>query len=98
MVDFLRFTQGIMEARNRLKGLRGSGINIFHVNNDNRVLAFHRWVPGEGHDVVVVVSLNEWTHFNYDLGFPINGIGRRKLTVTFTITGSILGWPATAGE
>ena len=73
MVDFLRFTQELMETRNRLKGLRGGGINIFHVHNDNRVLAFHRWVPGEGHDVVVVASLNEWTHFNYELGFPING-------------------------
>lgn len=79
MVDFLRFTQDIITARNRLRGLRGSGINVFHVRNDNRVLVFHRWVPGEGHDVVVVASLNESTHFNYELGFPINGYWKEEI-------------------
>lgn len=73
MVDFLRFTREFIGTRNRLKGLRGSGINAFHVHNDNRVLAFHRWVPGEGHDVVVVASLSEATHFDYELGFPVSG-------------------------
>ena len=79
MVDFFRFTREIIEARKRLRGLRGSGINIFHVHNNNRVLAFHRWVPGEGHDVVVVASLNESTHFNYELGFPINGQWKEEI-------------------
>lgn len=78
MVDYLRFTREIIEARNRLKGLRGSGINVFHVHNDNRVLAFHRWVPGEGHDVIVVASLNDSPHFNYELGFPINGYWKEE--------------------
>lgn len=73
MTDFLRFTQELIAVRNRLKGLRGIGLNIFHIHNDNRVLAFHRWVPGEGHDVVVVASLNESTYFNYELGFPGDG-------------------------
>jgi 1,4-alpha-glucan branching enzyme len=79
MVDFLRFTREIIEARNRLRGLRGGGLNIFHVHNDNRVLAFHRWVPGEGHDVIVVASLNESTHFNYELGFPISGYWKEEI-------------------
>jgi 1,4-alpha-glucan branching enzyme len=78
MVDYLRFTREIIESRNRLKGLRGSGINIFHVHNNNRVLAFHRWVPGEGHDVIVVASLNDSTHFNYALGFPRNGYWKEE--------------------
>ncbi len=37
----------------------------------NRVFAFHRWVPGEGRDVVVVVNLGQHTHYNYQLGFPL---------------------------
>lgn len=78
MTDFLRFTQEIIAARNRLKGLRGGGLNIFHVHNDNRVLAFHRWVPGEGHDVLVVASLNDSTYFNYELGFPGNGYWKEE--------------------
>jgi 1,4-alpha-glucan branching enzyme len=79
MVDFLRFTREIIEARNRLRGLRGGGINIFHVHNDNRVVAFHRWIPGEGHDVIVVASLSESTHFNYELGFPISGYWKEEI-------------------
>ena len=76
--DFLRFTQELLATGNRLKGLRNVGLNIFHVHNEDRVLAFHRWVPGEGHDVIVVASLNESTHFNYDLGFPINGYWKEE--------------------
>jgi len=71
--DFLRFTQELLATRNRLKGLRNVGLNVFHEHNGDRVLAFHRWVPGEGHDVIVVASLNESTHFNYEIGFPIQG-------------------------
>jgi 1,4-alpha-glucan branching enzyme len=39
------------------------------------VIAFHRWVPGVGRDVVVVASLNEDTFFDhsYRLGFPGDG-------------------------
>ncbi len=79
MVDFLRFTREIIEARKRLKGLTGGGINVFHVHNDNRVVAFHRWTPSEGHDVVVVASLNESTHFDYELGFPIGGYWKEEI-------------------
>ena len=78
MVDFLRFTRELIAARHRLSGLRGIGINTFHVHNDNRVLAFHRWVPGEGDDVVVVISLNEATFFDYELGFPRAGQWREE--------------------
>ncbi|MBV5316378.1 MAG: alpha amylase C-terminal domain-containing protein [Desulfobulbaceae bacterium] len=73
MVDFLRFTRELISVRKRLQGLRGSGINLFHVHNRNRVLAFHRWVPGQGHDVVIVASLNEATYFNYAIGLPLSG-------------------------
>jgi len=73
MVDFLRFSQELIHTRNALRGLRGQGINIFHVHNANRILAFHRWVPGLGHDVLVVASLKESTYYHYELGFPIRG-------------------------
>jgi len=73
MVDFLRFTRELIATRQRLPGLQGSGINIFHAHNDNRILAFHRWVPGQGRDVVVITSLNESTYFDYAIGFPLNG-------------------------
>jgi 1,4-alpha-glucan branching enzyme len=71
--DFLRFARELIALRGDLKGLRGDGLNVFHVHNDNRVLAFHRWVPGEGRDVVIVASLHETTWENYELGFPRAG-------------------------
>lgn len=78
MVDFLRFTQELLGVRGRLKGLRGDGINVIHAHNENRILAFHRWVPGEGHDVVVVASLNESNQYDYAIGFPAGGYWREE--------------------
>jgi 1,4-alpha-glucan branching enzyme len=34
------------------------------------VLAFHRWVEGEGHDVIVVIHLSNFTRFDDRIGFP----------------------------
>ncbi|MCC6396374.1 MAG: alpha amylase C-terminal domain-containing protein [Bacteroidetes bacterium] len=78
MVDFLRFTQELLGVRGRLKGLRGDGLNVIHVHNENRILAFHRWVPGEGHDVVVVATLNESNQYDYVIGFPAGGYWREE--------------------
>jgi 1,4-alpha-glucan branching enzyme len=78
MVDFHRFSRELIGLRRRQPGLRGDGLNVFHVHSGNRVLAFQRWVPGAGHDVVVVVSLNEATYDDgsYELGFPSDGYWR----------------------
>ncbi len=76
MSDFLHFSRDLVGLRRRLSGLNGSGVNAYHVHNDNRILAFHRWVPGAGHDVVVVASLSDTTYDNYRLGFPIAGYWR----------------------
>ena len=73
MVDFLRFTRDLLAVRSHLRGLRGSGLNVFHSHNENRILAFHRWIPGEGHDVVVVASLKESPFYDYEIGFPRRG-------------------------
>jgi 1,4-alpha-glucan branching enzyme len=75
MSDQHRFTRDLMWLRRKHPALRGEGINVFHVDNDNRVIAFHRWVPGAGRDVVVVASLNESTFYDrsYRLGFPVGG-------------------------
>jgi 1,4-alpha-glucan branching enzyme len=76
MIDFLRFTRELAGLRNQLPGLTGTGMNLFHVHNRNRILAFHRWVPGRGQDVVVVASLSESTCRGYSLGFPARGYWR----------------------
>jgi len=73
MVDFLRFTQDLLRLRWRQPALRGQQLNVFHVHNQNRLIAFHRWIEGAGHDVVVVARLNESTFPDYRIGFPSAG-------------------------
>jgi 1,4-alpha-glucan branching enzyme len=73
MVDHLRFTQDAIGLRRGYPALRGDNVNPYYVSDNDRVLAFHRWLDGTGQDVIVVVSLAETTWWNYTLGFPIAG-------------------------
>jgi 1,4-alpha-glucan branching enzyme len=70
MIDHLRFTQDVIRLRWRQPALRGEAVCVFHVHNDNRVIAFHRWLEGAGRDVIVVASLAETTWYGYQVGFP----------------------------
>jgi 1,4-alpha-glucan branching enzyme len=49
---------------------------VVHVHDQNRVLAFHRWVPDQGDDVLVVVHLGNAHRGGYRIGFPSGGIWR----------------------
>jgi 1,4-alpha-glucan branching enzyme len=73
MGDHLRFTRELIALRNRQPALRGGRVNVFHVHNVNRVIAFHRWLEGTGRDVVVVASFAESTYYGYRIGFPRSG-------------------------
>jgi 1,4-alpha-glucan branching enzyme len=73
MQDQLRFCRELIQIRSRYPALCGDQINVFHVHNDNRVLAFHRWLNGVGGDVVCVVSLREETWWSYRVGLPLPG-------------------------
>ena len=72
MVNHLRFTQDLIRLRWAYSALRGDNVNPFHVHDQNRVIAFHRWLDSGG-DVVVVATLAEDTWYNYDVGFPFPG-------------------------
>jgi 1,4-alpha-glucan branching enzyme len=75
MRDFHRFTRDLIWLRRRHPALRSEPINVFRIDEYNRVLAFRRWVPGVGRDVVVIISLREETFYDhsYVLGFPLPG-------------------------
>lgn len=73
MRDFLRFTRELIQIRWRLPALRSNGFKLIDSHDANRFLAFHRWVPGVGEDVVVVVSLADQTRYGYGVGFPLGG-------------------------
>jgi 1,4-alpha-glucan branching enzyme len=72
MVDHLRFTRELIALRKRQPALRSDAINVFHVHNVNRVIAFHRWT-GVGRDVVIVANLREQTWYGYRIGLPRPG-------------------------
>ena len=57
MLDHIRFTRELLDLRRQTPGLRGQGFRVMHAHDQNRVLAFHRRVEGEGHDAIVVLHL-----------------------------------------
>jgi 1,4-alpha-glucan branching enzyme len=74
-VDFHRFMRDLCWLRRNEPALCGEGLHVFHVQNDNRVLAYHRWDTQRGRDLVIVTSLSERSYDDrsYQLGFPIAG-------------------------
>ncbi len=76
MTDHLRFTRELIRLRWQYPGLRASGFRVVHASDENRVLAFHRWVPGTGHDVLVVAHLSTFHRYDYRIGFPASGAWR----------------------
>jgi 1,4-alpha-glucan branching enzyme len=73
MLDHVRFTRELIRLRWQHPALRGQGFRVVHVHDQNRVLAFHRWVEGEGRDVIVLVHLSTFHRFGYRIGFPSAG-------------------------
>jgi 1,4-alpha-glucan branching enzyme len=63
--------------RDQTRGLRGQHINVFHVNNWNKLIAFQRWENGgAGDDVVVVANFADRSYDNYEIGMPRQGMWR----------------------
>ncbi len=65
---------------NTTRGLRGQHVHVHHVNDSDKLLAFHRWDKGGPHDsVVVVANFAKKTYGNYRLGFPREGLWKVRL-------------------
>ncbi|MDB5181659.1 MAG: putative 1,4-alpha-glucan branching enzyme [Candidatus Saccharibacteria bacterium] len=64
-------------------GLTGCDINIMHFDEDNKVIAYHRWKKGgPADDVVVIVNFGDKLHVEYLLGLPRNGNWRVRFNST----------------
>jgi 1,4-alpha-glucan branching enzyme len=62
---------------NNTRGLRGQSIHLHHVDNGNKVVAYHRWDHGgSGDDVVVVLNFSAQGFTNYTIGFPRSDVWR----------------------
>lgn len=62
--------------RGGAQGLKGTGINVHHVDDDNKVIGYIRWDQGGGSDDVVVIANfanTRWTNSNYEVEFPTAG-------------------------
>lgn len=56
------------------RGLTGKNANVFHVNDADKVIAFHRWYDGGiGDDVVVVANFGSRGFTSYMIGMPRGG-------------------------
>jgi len=76
-----QFYQDLIRLRrnwyDQTRGLRGQHINVHHVNNADKVIAFHRWeAGGPDDDVVVVANFSSQIYDSYSLGFPGEGSWR----------------------
>jgi len=66
----------VIRLRRSFRALSGPNVNVFHVNNSCRLIAFHRWLDGSGEDIVVVGALSEGNLHNYEIGFRHGGAWR----------------------
>ncbi|GJM41286.1 MAG: 1,4-alpha-glucan branching enzyme [Ardenticatenaceae bacterium] len=75
MVALYRHLIGLRRnQQGKTRGLSGQSINVFHVNDAAKLIAFHRWHHGgPGDDVIVIVNFANRTLTDYRLGFPHGG-------------------------
>lgn len=78
------------------RGLRGQNINVYHINNTDKVIAFHRWQDGGPRDdVVVVVNLGNRAYTSYNIGFPRAGVWRVRFNSDWNgYSPDFAGWPS----
>lgn len=60
----------LLHFRRNHPACTAEGLRIVAVHNQQRVLAFYRFVPGEGREVFVVVNFHHQAHRAFRLGFP----------------------------
>ncbi|HMN14015.1 MAG TPA: alpha-amylase family glycosyl hydrolase [Bellilinea sp.] len=61
------------------KGLQGQFTNVFHINEDNGVIAFQRWDQhGPGDDVIVVLNATHNSKQDYVIGLPDAGLWKLR--------------------
>ena len=66
-------------AGGKTRGLTGPHINVFHVNDVDKLIAYHRWdAGGPGDDVVVIANFANSARQAYTIGFPHSGTWRMR--------------------
>jgi len=59
---------------NNTEGLSGQHTDILHINNEEKIIAYHRFLNwGKGDSVVVVLNFRDRGHDSYSIPFPAEG-------------------------
>jgi 1,4-alpha-glucan branching enzyme len=59
------------------KGLLGQAVSVKHLDEQNKVMAYHRWENGGPlDDVMIVMNFANKSHDKYDIAFPNDGTWR----------------------
>lgn len=70
-------TRLLLNREGNARGLCGRGVDVFHVDEDHKALAFHRWDEGGPQDdVVVAVNLSHELLADYRIALPRPGVWR----------------------
>jgi 1,4-alpha-glucan branching enzyme len=65
-------------------GLQGQNFNLMHVDEENKVIAYHRWNQGgPKDDVVVVINFGSRMLQTYELSLPRNGTWKVRFNSTW---------------
>ena len=88
---------------NQTRGLLAQHVNVHHVNNADKMIAFHRWENGgPGDDVMVVANFANRGYDSYALGFPRAGEWRVRFNSDWqgysSDFGNQLGYDTLAGD
>jgi 1,4-alpha-glucan branching enzyme len=74
------------------RGLKGQHTNVFHINDSDKLLAFHRWeYGGPGDDVVIVANFSATAYESYTLGFPQEGLWKLRLNTDWSGYSNLFG-------
>jgi 1,4-alpha-glucan branching enzyme len=74
--DYLQFTRDPFWLRRNQAALRSDSLRVSRAHSVDRVMAIHRWIEGEGSDVLLVLNMQEFNRFGYRVGFPGAGAWR----------------------
>ncbi len=88
------FYQDAIRARRNLDGttpgLLGPSVNVFHRNEDAKVMAYRRY-DAAGNDVIVALNFGATAYTSYLIGLPGRASGTSGSTATTPSTGTISG-------
>ncbi len=67
------------------RGLSGFSTNVFHVNDTDKLIAFHRWQNGgDLDDTIIVLNFSATARIDYRIGMPRAGLWKCRFNSDWT--------------